>query len=410
MPASAIHESTVATVAAHRCMVELFPEPLNVTGAAGRLVDLTFTVKDVVKVRGARLTAGLGATLVEAGPGENSFVSRMLAEGVSCLGITASSELAFDLTGELGVPAPSNPRGPDLQTGGSSSGSAVAVSLGFGDFSIVTDTGGSARVPAACCGVIGFKPSHERLPTDETVRLSGTCDHLGVITRDLDVLGRVLDLDDSMGGMTGGRDRPSVAIPQGYLRRHLSAPAQAWFDSLCTALAAGGLDVHDVDLEFLHGVEAIYATIVPYEAFRQHEALLRRNDVPLSPPMRARLEAAGRIGDCEYAAALGRMKHLRERMTEVSLTCPVLLLPTLPEPAPTRGQTVTMIGGERVLLRDATLALTAFANLVGGPAVAFPAKVAGHGSQSVQLVGLGRNDGEVLAAARHIRTISTASE
>ncbi|RWF78297.1 MAG: hypothetical protein EOS26_05620, partial [Mesorhizobium sp.] len=96
MPASAIHESTVATVAAHRCMVELFPEPLNVTGAAGRLVDLTFTVKDVVKVRGARLTAGLGATLVEAGPGENSFVSRMLAEGVSCLGITASSELAFD--------------------------------------------------------------------------------------------------------------------------------------------------------------------------------------------------------------------------------------------------------------------------------------------------------------------------
>lgn len=381
-------------------MTEILAEPLSIAGSPSqRLEDLTFTVKDVVKVRGMRLTAGLGATLVEAGPGENPFVSQMLAEGASCLGIAASAELAFDLTGELGTPATKNPLGAQLQPGGSSSGSAAAVALGFGDFSVVTDTGGSARVPAACCGVIGFKPTRDRLSTTATVSLSETCDHLALITGTFGVLGRVLGLDPPSD--TPGQ-RLALGLPRGYLQRHLSAAAAEWFDSFCGTLDAAGLELQDVDLDYLDSAVAIYGRIVPFEAYRRHGALIESDDLSISDAMRARLGAAARIGADEYGSARRRLQRLKERTTDVGQACSMIVLPTLPGLPPVRGQRTETIGSDQVPLRDAMLALTALANLVGAPAVAFPVKTDRHGSQSVQIVGLQNNDREVIAAARHI--------
>jgi aspartyl-tRNA(Asn)/glutamyl-tRNA(Gln) amidotransferase subunit A len=389
-------------------MTEIFAEPVGIVASTSqRLADLTFTVKDVVRVRGRRLTAGLGATLLEGGAGENPFVSQMLAEGASCLGIAACAELAFDLSGELGVPTPRNPLGASLQTGGSSSGSAVAVSLGFGDFSIATDTGGSARVPAACCGVIGYKPTSGRLSTDEMVGLSETCDHLALIARTFDVLGRVLGDEDAAGEL---RQHPILGVPKSYLLRHLSVAAAEWFEALCRALVAAGFPLKIVDLDFLDGVEKTYARIVHYEAFRKYQPLLERNDIQLSDTMRARLASAGQITVDDYVSASTELQRLRDRATEMSQVCSMFILPTLPGPVPLRGQRTVTIRSSETLLRDATLALTAFANLVGAPAIAFPVEMGNHGSRSVQIVGLQGNDNEVIAVARHVGQVSEMRE
>lgn len=388
-------------------MTEIFAEPVGIVASTSqRLADLAFTVKDVVRVQGRRLTAGLGVTLLEGGVGENPFVSQMLVEGASCLGIAACAELAFDLSGELGVPTPINPLGASLQTGGSSSGSAVAVSLGFGNFSIVTDTGGSARVPAACCGVIGFKPSSGRLSTDETVGLSETCDHLALIARSFRVLDRVLACDDAR----KPAQHPILGVPKSYLARHLTEAAAEWFEALCRALITAGFQLKDVDLDFLNGVQKTYARIVPYEALRKYQPLLERDDIPLSDTMRARLEAAARISVDDYASANMELERLRDRTNAIAQACSMLILPTLPGPTPSRSQRTVTIGSNQIPLRDATLALTAFANLVGAPAIAFPVDVGNHGSQSVQIVGLQGNDNEVVAVARRIGRVSKLQE
>lgn len=397
----------IATIRAqaeeHHCMVEIFDKPLQIEASASRrLSGLTFTVKDAVKVRGTRLTAGLGATLVSAGPAENQLVSRLLEEGAACLGVAASSELVFDLSGELGSPLPRNPCGAGLQTGGSSSGSAVAVRLGFGDFSVVTDTGGSARVPAACCGVIGFKPSQGRLSTEDTVAVSETCDHLAVIVNSFDVLSRlfgILDLQPK--GSEADVVPERVGVGWNYLRRHLTAETAEWIENVSVSLPASGIDPYDVDLNCLEGTEAIYATIVHYEAYRNHRALLHRNDLSLSEPMRMRLVAAGNISDDQYADALEKRRRLCEAMAELSVVHPLLLLPTLPAHIPARGQRTAHICGREASLRDATLALTSFANLIGAPAVSFPIVAAGV-VQNAHIVGLRANDAQVVAAAGHI--------
>jgi Asp-tRNA(Asn)/Glu-tRNA(Gln) amidotransferase A subunit family amidase len=161
----------------------------------GRLHGLIGAVKDLIDTAGLRTTRG-SALFVERVPTRSaSIVERLQGAGMIWLGKTNLHEFAYGVSGyNPHFGAVRNPRDLQRTAGGSSGGSAAAVALGACDVALGTDTSGSVRVPAACCGVYGFKAAHGAYPTDGVFPLAESLDSLGFLTADVATLARVLDL------------------------------------------------------------------------------------------------------------------------------------------------------------------------------------------------------------------------
>jgi amidase len=166
--------------------------------APGPLSRLTFAVKDLIDTAGSVTGAGNPDWKRTHGPAQRhaTCVQRLLDAGATLAGRTITDELAFSLEGENHFEGtPVNPGAPDRLPGGSSSGSAVAVAGGLVDFALGTDTGGSVRVPAAFCGIYGFRPSHGAVPLTGVVPFAPSLDTVGWFARGAAMLakaGRVL--------------------------------------------------------------------------------------------------------------------------------------------------------------------------------------------------------------------------
>lgn len=161
--------------------------------ASGPLDGLSFAVKDIIDLAGRRTSCGSpdwGRTHPPAAA--NALcVDQLLGAGARCVGKAISDELAFSLDGEnYFYGAPLNPRAPDHVTGGSSSGSASAVACGLADFALGSDTGGSLRVPAANCGIFGWRPSHGIISTAGVTPFAPGFDTVGLLAGSADLLSR----------------------------------------------------------------------------------------------------------------------------------------------------------------------------------------------------------------------------
>ena len=146
------------------------------------------------------------AVLADAPPAaaDAPVVARLRAAGAIVVAKLHTHEFAYGPTGDVAATGPArNPHDPSRITGGSSSGSAAAVAAGHLALTLGTDTGASVRTPAALCGVVGLKPTRGRLPTAGVFPLSETCDHVGLLTADVDSAALAWDC-----AVRGGRDRP----------------------------------------------------------------------------------------------------------------------------------------------------------------------------------------------------------
>lgn len=164
---------------------------------AGRLSGARFAVKDLIDVLGSRTGGGNPdwRTAAPVAQAHAAAVEMLLAAGASLVGKTVTDELAFSLEGEnehYGTPR--NPRNAEWLPGGSSSGSAAAVAGGACDFALGTDTGGSVRVPAAFCGIYGFRPSHDAVSMHGVLPFAPSLDTLGWFARDAMTLQAVGDV------------------------------------------------------------------------------------------------------------------------------------------------------------------------------------------------------------------------
>ncbi|KAM7478001.1 hypothetical protein LguiA_026214 [Lonicera macranthoides] len=169
-------------------------QPLPSTTENLALNNLTFTVKDIFDVDG--YVTGFGnpdwARTHSAATSTAPSVLALLAEGATCVGKTVMDEMAYSINGEnVHYGTPTNPRAPDRVPGGSSSGSAVSVGATLVDFSLGTDTGGSVRVPASYCGILGFRPSHGLVPTTGVIPMAQSFDTVGWFARDPLILNRI---------------------------------------------------------------------------------------------------------------------------------------------------------------------------------------------------------------------------
>ena len=171
--------------------------------ASGPLAGLTFALKDIYDIAGHKTGFGCPDWLKshEAAARTASSTQRLLDAGAKLVGKTHTEEMAWSLTGENAhYGTPINVNAPGRVPGGSSSGSAAVVGAGVVDFSIGSDTGGSVRLPASYCGILGMRPTHDRIPLDGVYPLAPSLDTCGWFARDAAVferVGRVLLRDDA---------------------------------------------------------------------------------------------------------------------------------------------------------------------------------------------------------------------
>lgn len=181
----------------------------------GRLSNLKFSIKDIIDIKGVPTTAG-SRILNDYIPDTNAYVvEKILEEGGEIIGKTNTHEFAMGATNTSSIFGPAkNPYDIERISGGSSGGAAVSVALGLVDVGVGTDTGGSVRIPAALCGVIGFKPSIGLIPTDGIIPFSWSIDTVGFIVKDMQTLNRVLEvtLTDKTVLVSQIRRRPRVGL------------------------------------------------------------------------------------------------------------------------------------------------------------------------------------------------------
>ena len=346
----------------------------------GPLVGLHFSAKDLYGVPGWPLAAGSRAALPPVA--ESPLVARLLALGASLLGKTELHEIALGITGLNARGGTLNPLDPARVSGGSSGGAAASVATGEADFALGTDTGGSIRVPAAWCGVVGFKPTkdHPAWPLTGVLPLSPTCDHAGPLARDLATVVRV---HTALSG-EAVTERPWAGLRVGLwdVAGWLAPAASAAYDRAATRASRLGAQVSS--FSFPEVLDS-YTPIVLSEAARVHRDALAGEAPGFLPFTEALLRQGAALGEAEVETAYARRERLRADLARLFETHNLLLAPAVPDVAPLLGQDELEVAEGILPLRRTVLRLTAPWSLLGVPALALPQPV-GDLSVGLQLI------------------------
>ena len=349
------------------------------------LAGVVVAVKDLIAVRG--LARGAGSRTLEGAPPEAEdapVVAAVRAAGGVVAGTVALHELAFGVSGindEVGFPA--NPHDASRIPGGSSSGSAVAVADGSADLALGTDTGGSVRIPAALCGVVGFKPAYGVLPLARVLPLAPSLDHVGLLARSVGEVARAYAALTGVGPEPGaGERRLRLAVDRVALdaaEPTVRAAIDAALDALTGPSPGGGIDLVDL-AEVTAGAgwpstdEAfdVSTTIMFAEAAQVHAALMASPAAArLGAPVAARLEAGAAIAAADLAAARERAARIAAGARATLGRVDAVVGPTVRITAPLIDDARRDPDLARVLVAD-----TRLANVTGLPALTIPVPVA----------------------------------
>ena len=371
----------------------------------GPLHGIPVSIKDIVDVAGVPTTSASKVPPLQPTV-DAPVVKRLRDAGAVIIGKTNLHEFAFGTTGEDSAFGPvHNPHDASRAAGGSSSGAAVALVEGMCLGSIGTDTGGSIRIPAAACGIVGLKGTHGEITTEGVVPLSATCDHVGPMALTVEDARIMFDaLRGTPPRSAAPKSGPLVfGVPNGYLLERLDVEVRAAFDAARAALEAARHRVVDVDIELSRSTPDIYLHIVLPEASWYHAPLLAAHADAYSPNVRLRLEMGGYVLAEDYCRAMHLRSRLGAAVDRALASVDALFLPALPIPAPPLGAPTIDIDGRPEPVRNAMLRLTQMFNLTGHPAISVPA---GHTQAGLpigmQLVGRRNETDQLIAVAASI--------
>ena len=359
----------------------------------GPLHGVPVSLKDLIDVAGVGTTAASRVRASHVAQADATIVGRLRAAGAILLGKNNLHEFALGTTNEDSAFGPvRHPLDPNRSPGGSSGGSAAAVLAGMAYASIGTDTGGSVRIPAAACGLVGLKPGLGEIATNGVVPLSMTMDHVGPICRsveDAKILYEVL-FGGSGVSVASRRSARSIRLGLlgGYFLARLDPGVESRFEDACVRLRTAGVELRDAAIPHADDIAAIYVHIVLTEAAAYHAATLERCPDDYTPNVRLRLETGRYILGEDYLRALRGRDVLQAEVDRALADCDGLLLPTLPIPAPRLGTETVRLGESDEPVRNAMLRLTQLFNVTGHPAITLPCGKTAEGLPvGAQLVG-----------------------
>jgi len=369
--------------------------------ADGPLAGLTFAVKDLFDVAGYPTSGGQPFVLAMSGIKTTTAptVQRLLDAGARFVGKTITDELAFSMNGQNAhFGSPVNGAAPDRITGGSSSGSASAVSNGLCDFALGSDTGGSVRAPANHCALVGLRPTHGRISLEGVLDLAPSFDTCGWFTRDVPTFARVADV------LLGADPSP---LPE---RVRVLAPSDLWGllaaevreaqrgprERVESVLGrAAPLDV------VLDGFDAMYWSfryLQGREAWRTDGALIDRFKPPLGPGVKDRFAWARDVTDAQVADANAFRVRFRAHLARLLGADGVLLMPTMPDVAPLASADEAGLED----YRNQATRLLCSAGLAGFPQLSLPLGARLGAPLGVSLLGPAGSDRSLVALAERL--------
>lgn len=360
----------------------------------------TVAIKDCIDIAGM-VSSGGSAALADAAPAEaHADVVRLLIDaGWQITSRANMHELAYGMTGiNEWNGTPVNPQDPTRMPGGSSSGSASAVGAGLVDLSIGSDTGGSIRLPAACCGVAGFKPSFGRVSRNGAWPRYSSIDCVGPFARSMDLI------ISAMATIAPGFDRAAALAPQAQARVklvHTDSDA-AILAAVQAAFEATGWHGEAIGLEGMQGAFEAGMVLINRETWAAFGHLTGGGR--LGADIEKRLTAAGTTSDDAVAGAERVRASFSAAVDAALVDADALLLPTLPQLPPTLAA-----------LRDGASVLTLSKlvrpfNLSGHPALTVPVPMAGSSLRAgLQLVGRKGDDERICALGLHLEQALKAS-
>lgn len=382
----------------------------------GRLHGVPLAYKDLCVIRGLPTSGGTRTRDYFVSEHECTAVVRLREAGAITVGKLNMTELALGPFGDNAHHGDvDNPWRPGHVSGGSSSGSGAAVAAGLVAAALGTDTGGSIRLPAACCGIVGLKPTYGRVSRTGVMPLSWTMDHIGPMTRsvrDAALLLGVIAGHDPLDGTSRSRPVPdyvgaldlSVAglragVPENHFFEGLDAEVETAVKAALDVVGGLGVRLEAVRVPDPPAMtRACNDPIVRAECATAHHRLLRERPEELQPVVRARAEAGLTVSAVEYLQALDlRARLAREFIASAFAAVDVLLTPTIPEPAPAYAA-VKAGSVEDVIGRMARFTrLTRVFNTVGLPALSVPCGFTADGRPAaLQIVGRPFDEATVL--------------
>lgn len=423
-----------------------FISQFELGGSDGSLSNLDVAIKDNIAVAGIPMTGGSDVFIDATPESDATVVERLLNAGARILGKANMDELAYGPTGETSAfGAAENPAAPGRVTGGSSSGSAAAVASEVVDASLGTDTGGSVRIPASFCGVVGFKPTWGAISRFGVIELAYTLDHVGSLTRDIHTAARVLDTivgpdprdPSTIGAGAVAADSfidcvespPNIAsftlgIPKEFFGSHVEDDVETMIRDRIGAMADAGATVREVSVPLVKKAVSIWNAIVNIELSTFIESsgtpMFRRGPIDVawqrdatagiadesrefgSVVQRKAVEGKYLVQEHDakhYVAARNKCHTLSNQFTATFSECDFLVTPTMATRAPEIGlwspHSYSSANGDTT----PPLAInTRPADLAGIPAVTVPIGADGGPPIGIQFIGDENEDVNVLAA------------
>jgi amidase len=374
---------------------------------SGPLSGLTFAAKDLFDVAGYPTGCGSPHMLAMSGIKTRTAptVQRLLEAGARLVGKTITDELAFSMSGKnahFGTPV--NGGAPDRIPGGSSAGSAAAVSNGLCDFALGTDTGGSVRAPASHCGLFGIRPTHGRVSLELCHDLAPSFDTCGYFTRDGATFARVGEV------LLGADGNPLSSSPKVFLAKDaFGLLAREVQETLAPAVRQAEVVLgtpEDVNVA-TGGFTALYWAmryIQSREAWIVDGAMIERYRPPLGPGVVDRFEFSKAVTDAQVAEAQVIRSAFRARFNALLARDAVLILPTMPDVAPLLSESDEALND----YRNNALNLLCLSVLSGLPQVSIPLASRLGAPFGLSIMGPAGSDLSLVTLAKRIADAASA--
>ncbi len=392
----------------------LNPQPSEQTipfALANALRGIPIAVKDLFDTAGIRTTAG-SKFFTDNIPNSDAFVIEKLKQaGATIMGKTNTHEIALGVTGNNPhYGTAHNPWNTELIPGGSSSGSAIAVATGMALGALGTDTGGSIRIPASLCGVVGFKPTFGRVSTRGVFPLSWNLDHVGPLTtcvRDAALLLQVISIYDAvdpgsikmitgdyLGHLVDDIQGKKVTLGVGEFVESADPEVLNAVRDTAKVFESLGCKVQEVNVSWMREAALANATMTRSDGAAVHRDRLRENPEMFGEDVLRRLEEGAKTTSTEYALARRTQTEVKKRCELFFESNDFLIVPSTPIAAP------AIAGNDAVEQAARLTRFTAPFNLAGLPAISIPCGFTKAGLPiGLQIVSKAWGDAKVLNAA-----------